>query len=187
MDKDKLRNEMKKLRADISDKERAEGNKSIYEKILSLEIVKNAEWIYSFVSYGTEVDTIKIINDILAAGSKKVAVPRVCGKEMEFYRISSVNDLVPGYQGILEPAGDNPVGICDGVMLMPGLVFDISLGRIGYGGGYYDKYLEKHKSDNITKIAIAYDFQVLKEELSIDMDNHDVRPDMVITDKKIYL
>ena len=72
-----------------------------------------------------------------------------------------------------------------GIMFMPGLVFDKCHGRIGYGGGYYDRYLYRHKNDNIFKVAIAYDFQVLKTE-QIVIEVHDIKPDIIITEKSAY-
>lgn len=182
MDKNILRDKMKKLRASLSIDERKKRDKLVHDNFMSLKILKETEYVYIFVSYGTEVDTLQIIETLLYSQGKKVAVPRVCGKEMEFYEISSIDSLKPGYNGILEPVSDTPILKCNGIMVMPGLVFDIYNGRIGYGGGYYDRYLCRHKKDNIFKVALAYDFQVLKTE-RIKMEAHDIRPDIIITDK----
>lgn len=185
MDKNILRERMKKLRAGLSIYEREQRNQYLYNNFMALKILEKAEWIYMFVSYGTEADTLKIIEALLKPGHKKVAVPRISGKEMEFYAISRTDDLKPGYRGILEPVSGTPVLESNVIMVMPGLVFDVCHGRIGYGGGYYDRYLCRHKNDNIYKIALAYDFQVLKTE-NIVAEPHDIRPDIIVTDKSIY-
>lgn len=185
MDKDILRDRMKKLRANLSVSEKDKKDKLIYNNFMNFNILEKIEWIYIFVSYGTEADTLKIIETLLQSSNKKVAVPRVSGKEMEFYQVNSMTDLKPGYKGILEPVTNIPILKCNGIMVMPGLVFDIYHGRIGYGGGYYDRYLCKHKDDNIYKIAISYDFQVLKTE-KIEMELYDICPDIIITDNGIY-
>lgn len=192
MNKSKIRSKMKEQRKNMSVQERERADNLIFERLLSFYEVKQAEWLYLYVSYGTEVDTTRIIeyffkeNSLIKGeGQKHIAVPRVNGNDMEFYEIFSFDDLKEGYHGILEPIGEQPVHVKDAVMIMPGLAFDISFNRIGYGGGYYDRYLEKNAADNIIKIALAYDFQVIKNEIT-DVGKHDKKPDIIITDKSMY-
>lgn len=180
-----LRDRIKKLRAGMPLKERQEKDRLLYNNIISSGVLGNGGQVYIFVSYGTEVDTKTIIEGLLRQSSYSVCVPRVNGNEMEFYVINGLQDLRPGYNGILEPACGTPVSQCNGIMFLPGLVFDIYHGRIGYGGGYYDRYLYRHKEDNIYKIGLAYDFQVLKDR-KIDMEAHDIRPDIIITESALY-
>ncbi len=169
MDKNILRSRMKKLRADIEPAVRENKDKAVYKNILSSGVLENAEWVYVFVSYGTETDTRMLIDFLLKSLFHRVAVPRVDGKEMEFYEIKSLDGLKPGYNGIPEPASGEPLPGKDCIMVMPGLVFDQYHGRIGYGGGYYDRYIARHKQERIFKTAIAYNFQVLKDEI-IEME-----------------
>lgn len=185
INKNILRDKIKKLRAEMPLQERNEKDRLLYNNILSSGVLNNKGQVYIFVSYGTEADTRNIIKKLLAMPCYSVCVPRVHGNEMEFYNIKDMSDLKPGYNGILEPAGGTPVLQCNGVMFMPGLVFDIYHGRIGYGGGYYDRYIYRHRNDNIYKIGLAYDLQVLKED-KIDMEQHDIRPDIIITEKAVY-
>lgn len=185
MDKNILRIRMKKLRADMEPAVRENKDKAVYKNILSSGILENAEWVYVFVSYGTETNTGMLIDFLLKSSFHRVAVPRVDGREMEFYEIKSLDGLNPGYNGIPEPASGEPLPGKDCIMVMPGLVFDKYHGRIGYGGGYYDRYIARHKQERIFKAAIAYDFQVLNDEM-IEMEPHDIRPDVIITDKAVY-
>ena len=102
-------------------------------------------------------------------------------KYMEFVRINSYDDLQDGYMGIKEPVSDDYEIPQDGLLVMPGLAFDVTLNRIGYGGGFYDRYLVKN-GDRYYKTAICFDYQVLDD---IPAEEFDIRPDMIITDKRI--
>lgn len=165
--------------------EKQEKDMLLYNNILASGILSATKQVYIYVSYGNEADTTFLIEKLLQQQQHMVAVPRVNGKEMDFYGIKEMADLKPGFNGIPEPVSGEIVTKCNGIMFMPGLVFDKYHGRIGYGGGYYDRYLSEHKNDNIFKVAIAYDFQVLKTE-KIIMEEHDIKPDIVITEKAAY-
>lgn len=180
-----LRDRVKKLRSGMTLQEKQEKDMLLYNNILASGILGATKQVYIYVSYGNEADTTFLIEKLLQQQQHMVAVPRVNGKEMDFYGIKEMSDLKPGFNGIPEPVTGQIVTKCNGIMFMPGLVFDKYRGRIGYGGGYYDRYLSKHKNDNIFKVAIAYDFQVLKTE-KIIMEEHDIKPDIVITEKAAY-
>mgnify|MGYP002530928218 CR=1 FL=1 len=109
------------------------------------------------------MDTRELIRGLLAEQKQgrriHVAVPRVAGREMDFYEIHDMTDLQPGYQGILEPAEYCPkVEATEGMMLLPGLAFDREGHRVGYGGGYYDRYLTAYP--DCIRAGIAYRMQV---------------------------
>ena len=180
-----LRDRAKKLRAGMPLQEKHEKDMLIYNNILASGILGATKQVYIYVSYGTEADTTFLIEKLLQQQQHMVAVPRVNGKEMDFYRIREMADLKPGFNGIPEPVTGQLITKCNGIMFMPGLVFDKNHGRIGYGGGDYDRYLSRHKDDNIFKVAIAYDFQVLETE-KIIMETHDIKPDIIITEKASY-
>ena len=172
---------MRGLRKELSDRERESRNQAIRENVLKFLAEQKKSWLFSFVSYGTEPDTYGIIRQALEEG--KVAVPRVEGSEMEFYRITSMDELQPGYQGIPEPVTTECVRAVDGVMLLPGLAFDLEKNRVGYGGGYYDRYLERCNLKFLTTAGIAYDFQVVDR---INTEPFDCRVQWMITDKRIF-
>lgn len=180
-----LRDRIKTLRSGITPEEKKEKDRLLYNNIMRSGVLNTAEWVYIYVSYGSEADTRHLIDVLLKSPCHRVLVPRVNGKEMEFYEIKDLKDLKPGYNGIPEPVCGNPVLQCNGIMFMPGLVFDKSYGRIGYGGGYYDRYLYRHRNNNFFKIGIAYSFQVL-EKGSIEMEIHDIKPDIIITENALY-
>lgn len=143
---------------------------------------KNADVIFTYISFEGEVDTIKFIERALSDG-KTICVPRVISKKegMEAYKICSINDVEKGCYGILEPKKQcqliNPEDI--NLIIMPGVAFDKTNGRIGYGGGFYDRYLRK-VSPKTKKIALAYSFQIFD---SIPVDEFDEKVDFIITNE----
>lgn len=145
-----------------------------------------AETIFVFVSFGSEADTHRFIEKALKAG-KTICVPKIRTKEqgIEVFKIDSLSDLCPGYYGILEPAeGCQPVA-SDSIdlILMPGVAFDRNGGRIGYGAGYYDRYLAK-MTKMVSKIALCYNFQLFK---NVPIDEFDIRIDGVITNDEVIM
>ena len=95
---------------------------------------------------------------------------------MHFYEITALSDCVPGAFGILEPAGEEKDRITTpGFMLVPGLAFDKNGNRLGYGGGFYDKYLASH--EEIITAALGYDFQIVEK---VPSEPHDKKMDYLI-------
>lgn len=181
-EKNLIRKQMKQLRADMTRTERFEKSMQIFEKLITVPEFKRADRIYTYVSMDNEIDTIMLIDYSLSL-EKRVFVPRVSGKDMEFYEISDISELNPGYRGIYEPDinGKEPDYSRTGFMCMPGLAFDRSYNRIGYGGGFYDRYLSVE--NKLYKAALAYEAQLLE---SIPAQDGDVRPDMIVTEENIY-
>lgn len=181
-EKNVIRKQMKQLRADMTRTERFEKSMQIFEQLITVPEFKRADRIYTYVSMDNEIDTIMLIDYSLSL-EKRVFVPRVSGKDMEFYEISDISELSPGYMGIYEPDinGKEPDYSRTGFMCMPGLAFDKSYNRIGYGGGFYDRYLSVE--NKLYKAALAYEAQLLE---SIPAQDGDVRPDMIVTEENIY-
>ena len=126
----------------------------IGEKVLSHPACREAQIILAYAGYRSEVDTLPLIRQALTAG-KIVFAPKVAGEEMEFWQISSVGDLHDGYRGIPEPEERMALPewlqrqgetVCKAMMWMPGAVFDRERHRIGYGKGFYDRYLARLRS-----------------------------------------
>lgn len=183
MTKQEARDRMKGLRKGLSEAERESRNRALEENVLAFLKKQKKEWLFSFVSYGTEADTLEIIRKVLAGGAMEVAVPRVAGREMEFYRITSMEELQPGYQGIPEPVTTECIRAGNGVMLLPGLAFDLEKNRAGYGGGFYDRYLEKCDLNLLTTAGVAYDFQIVDR---INTEPFDCKAQWIITDKRTF-
>lgn len=179
-DKKLIRDRILEIRDNISIDERKKYDEEIFNKVIESKYYKEANSIFIFVSYKTEVDTHKIIKKSLEDG-KIVCVPKVISKKDGMYGavINKFSDLKPGKYGILEPGEEN-VKILEkdiDLVLVPGAVFDKEGGRIGYGGGFYDRFLVKIRK-NVSKIAIAYNAQIIDK---VPMGELDVRIDGIIS------
>lgn len=179
--KKEVRKIIKERRAFLTEEKRKNLDKLIFEKVIASKEYKDAECIFIFVSYDSEVDTHNIIKQAIKDG-KKLCVPKVISLEegMIIVQIKSFEDLESGAYGILEPK-DNTLKIDESlidVSYLPGLAFDRKGGRVGYGGGFYDRFIGKTREDS-KKIGIGYSFQILEE---VPMDAHDKFIDGIITD-----
>ena len=165
----------------------------ITEKVIGLDEYKNAESVLCFVSCRSEVKTDKLISHAIKSG-KIVGVPKVEGNDIFFYRIDSLDELEPGYFGVLEPnvfqkrhdgLSDadkiKPIDPEGSLIIVPGLVFDRSLNRIGYGKGFYDRYFSTNKDKYFVKCGISFEIQ-LCERIAIDV--HDQPLDILVTEKE---
>lgn len=183
MEKAGLRENMRARRKALGIEAREPLQNLARENLLSMQEFQQAEWIYPFVSCRSEIDTIALIQALLEEGKHSVAVPRVTGENMEFVAIHSMKDLVPGAMQILEPVAGRVVTADEGLMLMPGLAFDLQGNRVGYGAGYYDRYLEQYDNSRLYKVAYAFDFQIVDQ---IVAEEHDRRVDAIVTDSRIF-
>lgn len=185
--KSSIRKEMLALRNAMPREERILYSSKIKESVLSMDEVCAAKTVLCFAGYGSEVCTKELLEELLRL-DKKVFLPRVNGEEMDFYRIESLDDLREGYKGIPEPKETCKEVFCEKdsksnvstVMFMPGAVFAFDGSRIGYGKGYYDRYLEKY--DIMNRIALCFSFQLLEH---IPSDAHDKKASVIVTEKGI--
>lgn len=200
MNKKDVRKSILALRDSISAEDKAQYDDVIRGIITDMTEYREAEVILAYVSYRSEVDTTLLIKHALADG-KNVFAPKVVGREMEFWKVTSMEDLQEGYQGIREPVQSISFSewmkACKIMMWMPGAVFDRERHRIGYGGGFYDRYLNRlaENMDCATQMwdhiehasfitaALAYSCQVLEQ---IPHEEHDRKPDLIVTEKRIY-
>ncbi len=183
--KKEIRREVLARRAGLSEQERRMSSLKVADRIIGHQWFYQAEHVLIFVSYGSEMDTSEILTEALRKG-KKVYVPKVEGEHMEFYRIRSMEELVEGYKGIREPDGtsekyEEKKRLLAGeraLMIMPGAAFDPLRNRIGYGKGFYDKYLADKEDLQIHSIGIGFDCQLVEE---IPAEENDIKPYQVIT------
>lgn len=147
---------------------------------------KEAENIFIFVSFDNEVDTHGIITKALEEG-KKIYVPKIKSKDrgMEIFRIKSMDDLEEGYFGVLEPLDESEKITGDDLdlIVVPGIAFDREGHRLGYGGGFYDRFFQ-NLTKEIPKIALGYNVQVAEE---IVREKHDEKINGLITETDIHI
>ena len=146
--KEVIRKRIKAVRNAMDRDDRAQRSELICRRLSALPEYVNAINICAYISKGNEVDTRLIVEKAWSDG-KHVYVPKVYGQDMEFIEITDYGELTSGNFGILEPVSDDFEEIEDGLMFMPGIAFDHSRNRIGFGGGYYDRYLARH-ADHIS-------------------------------------
>lgn len=211
-DKKAFRRTMLAKRDAVPYENRTEADKARNERIRSWETYKEAELLLFYVSYRSEADTLQLIREALADG-RNVAVPKVVGTDMVFYRITEFSQLIEGYKGILEPdrsrteavtvsesvrtgdklistkedTVDGPVGQTERkynislpektILFVPGCAFDEAGGRMGYGGGFYDRFMEQYP--DALRVALAYESQLVPE---VPREAHDKLVDVIVTE-----
>ena len=187
-----LRTRMKEIRNSIPEETREAENKAITNIMLNTSLYESAAFILTYVSYGSEVDTTAFIRQAIRDG-KKVYVPRVLrNNTMDFFLCEDLGNLKRSKMGILEPDADpetlfpytthislDSAENC--MILVPGLAFDSKLGRIGYGGGYYDRYLAGFRKK--MAIGMAFNEQIIEE---VPMGQEDIPLDLVVTPDRAY-
>ena len=224
--KREVRKKILALRDSIPTVDKVQYDASIRNIVMEMEEYSESKVILAYASYRSEVDTLVLIGQALADG-KHVFAPKVSGNEMEFWKISAMEDLREGYRGIREPVQSVPFPdwlkercsiadidtvmnkdiaenytreFCKIAMWMPGAAFDKERHRIGYGGGFYDRYLNRLSCASgqmasseqqglfighltLTTTALAYHCQLLER---IPHEEHDRKPDLLITEQGIY-
>ena len=175
MDKKELRRIIRQKKKAMTEEEIESRSQILGEKFRSCQAYQNAKSIYFYLPYNQEVRTVPMLLKAIEDG-KKVAVPKVYGEEMEFLYIENLDQISEGYMGIPEPTADGPVAHDEtALILMPGLAFDREGHRIGYGGGFYDKYLAKEPHH--PTVALCYEFQMQEH---VETEEFDSPVDLVL-------
>lgn len=172
--KARVRKSKRRARASFSGEKRAAADEAIYNNFFSSDFAEKYESFFVYNSVNSEADTRRIIKRLVEL-DKKVYLPRVIGKNMEAVPLG--DKFIRSPFGIEEPVGNAYTGNID-VAIIPAFAFDLYGNRIGYGGGYYDRFLENR---NIYKVICAYDFQLTR---GIPQEKHDVAADYILTDKR---
>ncbi|MBR1563432.1 MAG: 5-formyltetrahydrofolate cyclo-ligase [Ruminococcus sp.] len=184
VEKRELRAHYKKLRREMSPSERKQADRLITEAFLNSDEYRSCEMLLCFVSTGIEVSTREILTRAFA--EKTVLCPKCIGSPsegiMRFYEAGSFSELEEGTMGILEPSEKcrEVTEFENALCVLPGLCFDRRGYRLGFGGGYYDRFLAGF---NGVKAGICYESCVCDE---LAHNEYDMKADMLFTDKCIY-
>ena len=163
--------------------------KLISDRYLELDSYKEAQIIFVYSSMEKEIPTQRIIDTAIKDG-KKVALPKIrtgvkAGAKMDFVFINKDTEYKAGVYGILEPDSDEFINVNDMSdkieMLIPGLCFDLRGRRIGYGGGYYDRYLTKYPEDKFHITALAYEYQIFE---NLPVNENDKPVNLIVTENR---
>lgn len=177
-EKKALRKAVRELRARMTPSEQTVLSREIFKQVRASGQYQAARTVFAYMSLPGEVQTKEFIEAVWRDG-KKAAVPRTDmeNHQIHFFYIDDFSQVRKGTMGILEP--ESGCLCADGdenaLVIMPGVAFDRSRHRIGYGGGFYDRYLEAHPAH--PTMAVAYPFQVFD---SVPQEGHDLRPDILV-------
>ena len=178
MDKAHFRRLMHRQRLALTSREVSEMGNAVRRRLLGMDIYGQARCISSYISVKNEVDTHGLIQATLEGG-KCIGVPLTGkGGQMRHCRIASLSELKPAAFGLLEPSPEAEEIQAEAfdLILVPGLAFDREGNRIGFGAGYYDRFLAR---TNAPKVGLAYDSQILHH---LPSDPHDIRMDFLVTE-----
>ncbi|MBI4682113.1 MAG: 5-formyltetrahydrofolate cyclo-ligase [Nitrospirae bacterium] len=200
--KKKIRARLLRKRDSIPPEQKVLKEEAIAKRLFALEEFRKAKILLAYVSFRSEVDTTRFLQDVINSG-KKLVLPVVDSRHrvLKLYEVKETSELEYGYMGILEPGvkeGREVILSDIDLIIIPGAGFDLKGNRLGYGGGYYDKLLSgtKDQEPGTSKkepapnpqpptpflIALAFEEQVSEE---IPSEPHDIKVDMIITDKRL--
>ena len=175
MDKKELRRAIRERKRAMTEEEICSRSTALVEKFCETQQYRQAKTIYGYLPYNQEVRTVPILERALADG-KQVAVPKIYGDVMRFIYLPDLTATEKNSMGIPEPIADGPEGDDPtALVLMPGVAFTKEGLRIGYGGGYYDKFLAKEPGH--PTVALCYEFQIVKE---LPTEEYDIPVDLVL-------
>lgn len=184
MPKRSLRQQMLALRRALGRDEWQSASLLAQQNLISLEEFSRAECIALYSPIHNEVDTTLIRGAAWSAG-KRTLYPVVCGREMLLRRIDHPDQLSQeGAFGILEPRGNGRAHLAHeaDLIVVPGVAFDATGHRIGYGKGFYDRFLH-HPGQRGVLAGLCHDFQLTDRELPAE--RHDIRMDIIVTEQRI--
>ncbi len=185
-EKKKIRQNILQIRNALGREERRKASLLLTERILGHQWFYLSEYLLCYAAFGSEIDTKDILREALQAG-KKVYLPKVLqagsSPAMRFYRIETLDELAKGYHGIPEPSGISEEYPCSPrianstLMLMPGVAFDRFRSRLGYGKGFYDRFLSDKEELRLRTIGVGYACQLVE---TLPSSPTDIKPCQVI-------
>ena len=175
MDKKELRKKIRELKRAMTTEQIDSASARLGELFLACPQYKEAKTIYGYLPYNQEVRTVPMLEQAMKEG-KRVAVPKCYGDEMRFIYMDDLSKVENGYANIPEPIADDPVADDPtALVLMPGMAFTKDGKRMGYGGGFYDKFLAAEPGH--PTVALCYDFQMVED---IPTEDYDIPVDCVL-------
>lgn len=176
--KQEIRRKIAAVRASLSDAEKDGWDKALKERLFAMEEFSSLLKVFCYIDIRKEAGTRYILNELWDR-KIPVAVPRVLGKIIKFSLINGLEDTKAGAMGILEPKGsDYLLPEAGDIILVPAVALDSQGHRIGYGGGYYDRFFGSLQEKNCLKVGIIYDFQLFRQ---LPEQAHDCTLDRIVT------
>ncbi len=185
-EKQEIRQKILSLRNNLSFDNASLNSELIKNRLFQVPELKNAEWVMLYLSFNNEVQTDQIVKELLVC-RKKLLVPVIVKESKSLIACQIFNfekDLKRGCFGINEPVESLKIPVDPkkiDLIIVPGIAFDVNGNRIGFGKGYYDRFLKKVDRKTIS-IALAYDFQILP---TVPSQDNDVPVNIVVSEKQI--
>ena len=175
MDKKELRRQIREMKRAMTEEQIVAASERLGELFLDCPQYKEANTIYGYLPYNQEVRTVPMLEQAMKDG-KRVAVPKCYGEEMRFIYMDDLSKVEKGYANIPEPIANEPVADDQtALVLMPGMAFTKDGKRMGYGGGFYDKFLAAEP--NHPTVALCYSFQMVED---LPTEDYDIPVDCVL-------
>lgn len=184
MPKSGLRHTLLRRRSEMTPQAWRQASRAAQERLLALELFAHAGCVALYAPIRNEIDTALLHRQALCTG-KRLLYPRICGEEMRFLEVTDSFPLVPGTFGIPEPCvpGEGYPADAADLLVVPGVAFDHSGHRIGFGKGYYDRCLASPRRE-VLLVGLCHDFQVLER---IPAEGHDIRMQYIVTDQRLVV
>lgn len=193
--KEKVRKKAVETRDSIDEESRQQKSEEIAKRILEADWFEEADIVLSYHAFRSEVE-VDTLNQAVLTQGKKLYLPKtyVKEKQIRFFEITDLSKLKRGYQKIWEPTGEEPEFSFETVkeeqkkvlMIMPGTAYDARGYRMGYGGGYYDRYLNAHEAEwKMIDFMTAFAAFSEQKMILIPGERCDVKPDVIVTEKEI--
>ncbi|MBR1540051.1 MAG: 5-formyltetrahydrofolate cyclo-ligase [Clostridia bacterium] len=182
MEKKILRKRYLEIRKKIKD--RSQKSKGIFEKIIQEKEYQNAKVIALYKSLESEVDTSELIEYSIEQ-ERIVCLPKVVGEEIKFYQISEAEEFIKSKFGVEEPDENPEKEVAKNqidLVIVPGVCFDTRKNRLGFGKGYYDRFLT---GTNLKTIGICFEEQILKDGF-LPVEENDVKMQKIVTEENVY-
>ena len=175
MDKKEIRDQIRQKKRAMTIEQIEAASARLCEQFAQTEQYRNAKTVYGYLPYNQEVRTTAMMEQVLKDG-KRLALPKIYGDVMKFIWVDDLSQVAKGYCGIPEPIHDEPLADDPtSLVLMPGMAFTKDGQRMGYGGGFYDKFLGGEPGH--PTVALCYDFQIVE---SLPTEAFDIPVDLVI-------
>ena len=184
LNKTEIRKTLLKQRRGLSASKKKQYELQMLNSLWTWDVFKEASIIHIFLSKADEPETSQIIELAWKSG-KQIGVPCVLPDTLELFhsQLNSFEDLRPGALGVLEPSPEQRTALTPesfDLVIVPGVAFDRQGGRLGYGKGYYDRFLDQSLA---FRLALAFDFQLLE---TVPTETHDVPMDGILTENGFY-
>jgi 5-formyltetrahydrofolate cyclo-ligase len=179
MFKQEIRDKVNLVRGNLSKEVAAEKSRKIIESLVCLKEYIDALIVMPYISLNIEVDTREFIKNELLKG-RNMVVPFVEAGNIQVSMLKDFENLIEGEFGVLEPMKKERYDGKIDLVIVPGIAFDLHGGRIGFGKGYYDKFLDRFKDS--LRVGLAFEEQIVD---NLPCEEHDQPVDIIITEKRI--